>query len=98
MRARALVCLCATLRVRFCASASDGLTVCFKAEPLVWRWSVMMRTSVMCPAVIWLDIKIRVTTVATSYLNIGAVYGTQGRYEEALFQFQKALEVFLLTL
>ena len=52
----------------------------------------------MCPAVIWLDIKIRVTTVATSYLNIGAVYGTQGRYEEALFQFQKALGVFLLTL
>ena len=81
-----------------CSSASEGLPVWIKAEPLVWRWSVMMRTSVMCPAVIWLDIKIRVTTVATSYLNIGAVYGTQGRYEEALFQFQKALEVFLLTL
>ena len=62
VRARALVCLCATLRVRVCASASEGLPVWFKAEALVWRWSVMMRTSVMCPAVIWLDIKIRVTT------------------------------------
>ena len=33
--------------------------------------------------------------VAGSYRNIGNVYDSQGRYEEALFHHQKALEVFL---
>ena len=28
-------------------------------------------------------------------MNIGNVHGSQGRYEEALVQYQKALEVFL---
>jgi len=33
--------------------------------------------------------------VAKSYLGIGADYKSQGRYEEALVQYQKGLEVFL---
>jgi tetratricopeptide (TPR) repeat protein len=33
--------------------------------------------------------------VATSYLHIGAVYGQKGDLENALLQFEKALEVFL---
>ena len=33
--------------------------------------------------------------MAKTNKNMGSVYGTQGRYEEALVQLQKALEVFL---
>ena len=33
--------------------------------------------------------------MAISYMNVGNVHGSQGRYEEALVQYQKALEVFL---
>ena len=53
----------------------------------VWRWSVMMRTSVMCPAVIWLDIKIRVTTRTWPCPIEYTVH------EEALGQHEKALEI-----
>ena len=72
VRARSCISVLVRHCVCVCLSASEGLPVWIKAEPLVWRWSAMMRTSVMCPAVIWLDIKIRVTTrkVAMSYSNI----------------------------
>ena len=33
--------------------------------------------------------------MAMSYANIGSVYDSQGKYEEALVQHQKALQVFL---
>jgi hypothetical protein len=57
----------------------------------------MMRTSVMCPAVIWLDIKIRVTTrkVAMSYSNIQYTkrrFSTRGRatsYQNIAAVYQK---------
>ena len=45
-----------------------------------------------------LEIRIKVvghdhTEVAASYSNIGSVYDSQGKYEEALEMYQKALEI-----
>ena len=36
-------------------------------------------------------------SVAATYNNMGIVYKAQGRHEEALVQYQKALEVFLVV-
>ena len=33
--------------------------------------------------------------MAKSHLNVGVAYDSQGRYEEAPFQYQNALEAFL---
>jgi len=76
------------------------VAVCSFCAALAWRRHTGARRRqvqrVLTPLVFGLaHLCLKHPSVAASYSNIGLVYDSQGRYEEALVQYQQALAVFL---
>ena len=74
--------------------------MCSFCAALAWRRHTGARRRqvqrVLTPLVFGLaHLCLKHPSVAASYSNIELVYDSQGRYEEALVQYQQALEVFL---